>query len=74
MEGTATMAMGEAGAVLEVWGALPHEAPSVLKMSRFDVTSPTGVPDVTSSGLGLGLKLGSGSELGLGFMIGLGQG
>jgi len=24
-----------------------HEAPSVLKMSRFEVTSPTGVPDVT---------------------------
>ena len=30
----------------EVWRPT-HEAPSVLKMSRFDVTSPTGVPDVT---------------------------
>ena len=76
MEVTALMAMGEAGAVLEVWWALPHEAPSVLKMSRFDVTSPTGVPDVTwsGSGLGLGLELGSGLGPGLGLMIGLGLG
>eukprot|EP00964_Phaeocystis_antarctica_P096270 scaffold62599_cov66-Phaeocystis_antarctica.AAC.10 len=36
----------EAGAVAEVWRPT-HEAPSVLKMSRFDVTSPTGVPEVT---------------------------
>ena len=74
MQATALMAMGEAGAVLEVWWALPHEAPSVLKMSRFDVTSPTGVPDVTWSGLGLGLELGSGLGPGLGLMIGLGLG
>ena len=74
MEVTALLAMGEAGAVLEVWWALPHEAPSVLKMSRFDVTSPTGVPDVTWSGLVLGFELGSGLGPGLGLMVGLGLG